>query len=68
MRKSIILSGLLFLAVLCSTAQAHRPIFSEKAATSPETAVLVAEPAVSQVIYHEMTEKTPQIWLAFDAN
>jgi len=68
MQKSIFLSGLLFLAILCSISWAHRPIFSEKATTGPETAILVTEPAVSQVIYREMTEKTPQIWLAFDAN
>ena len=68
MQKHIFLYASLFLTILCSISLAHRPIFSEKAATGQETAILVTEPAVSQVIYREITEKTPQIWLAFDAN
>ena len=54
--------------VLCHAAQAHRPIFSEKAATDPNTAVMISQPAISQVIYREITEDAEQVWLAFDAN
>jgi S-formylglutathione hydrolase FrmB len=61
-------SSILLLTVLCSRVQAHRPIFSEKAATSPETAVLITQPWVSQVIYREITATSSQVWLAFDAN
>ncbi len=68
MQKAIILSGVLFLTMLCATSQAHRPIFSEKAATGPDTAILVAQPVVSQVIYREITEMSPQVWLVLDAN
>ncbi len=46
---------------------AHRPIFTDAAATSPETAIQVTEPGISQVVYREITEKTPQVWLAFTA-
>ena len=42
--------------VLCHAAQAHRPIFSEKAATDPNTAVMISQPAISQVIYREITK------------
>ena len=66
MKKTMIRSVLL-LAVLCSQAQAHRPIFSERAATGPETAVWIAQPSVSQVIYREITDASPQVWLALDA-
>ena len=66
MQKNAIHSFLL-LVVLCSQAQAHRPIFSERAATGPETAVWIALPSVSQVIYREITEVSPQVWLALDA-
>jgi len=54
--------------IFCSVAQAHRPIFSEKAATDPNTAVLIKQPAISQVIYREITEESKHVWLAFDAN
>jgi len=66
MKKTATLS-ISLLAVLCWV-QAHRPIFSEKAATSPETAVLIAQPWVSQVIYREVTATSSQVWLAFDIN
>jgi hypothetical protein len=60
--------NVVFLGVLCSIAQAHRPIFSDKAATDPNTAVLIRQPAVSQVIYREITDEADQVWLAFDIN
>jgi hypothetical protein len=49
--------------VLCHAAQAHRPIFSKKAATDPKTAVMISQPAISQVIYREITEDSEQVWL-----
>jgi len=66
MRKTAT-SSVLLLAVLCSGARAHRPIFSEAAATSPETAVWIAQPSVSQVIYREITKASSEVWLALDA-
>jgi hypothetical protein len=46
---------------------AHRPIFTDDAATSPDTAIKIADPAISQVVYREITEKSPQVWLTFQA-
>jgi hypothetical protein len=57
----------LLLALICSLCTAHRPIFSDRAATDADTAVLISERSVSQVIYREITDKTPQVWLALDA-
>lgn len=68
MKKSCLLFCFLSWSILCIEAQAHRPIFSEKSTTSPESAVIITEPDVSQVIYREITENTPQVWLAFNAN
>ena len=56
------------LLALCQTGQAHRPVFSEKAATDPNTAVWISEPSVSQVIYRAISADARQVWLAFDAN
>ena len=47
-------------------ALAHRPIFTEDKATAPETAILIKDPQVSQVVYREITKDSPQIWLSFD--
>jgi len=44
MGKCAVISGVLVI-VLCSVAQAHRPIFSDKAATDPNTAVMISQPA-----------------------
>ena len=67
MRRSFVQLIMLSL-VMCGAAQAHRPIFSEKAATDPNTAVLISQPDISQVIYREITEQATQVWLALDAN
>ncbi|MHC4206457.1 MAG: alpha/beta hydrolase-fold protein, partial [Planctomycetota bacterium] len=67
MGKTCIISAVLSM-VFCNIAHSHRPIFSEKAATDPNTAVLIKQPAISQVIYREITEESKQVWLAFDAN
>lgn len=67
MGKNYLISIVLTM-ILCRMAQAHRPVFSEKAATDPNTAVLITQPNISQVIYREITEDTKQVWLAFDAN
>ena len=44
---------------------AHRPVFTKDAAKSPHTAITLTEPQVSQVVYREITDKSPQIWLGF---
>jgi hypothetical protein len=44
---------------------AHRPIFTDDAATSSETAVQMTAPDISQVVYREIAEKKPQVWLTF---
>ncbi|MHC4368336.1 MAG: CIA30 family protein [Planctomycetota bacterium] len=51
----------------CPAAQAHRPVFSKQKATSFDDAVLIVDPGVSQVVYRELTERTPQVWLRLDA-
>jgi len=53
--------------IMCFSAQAHRPIFTKEKGMDPESAVKVAEPQVSQVIYRELVDKRPQLWLSFDA-
>ena len=58
----------MLLMVLCTAAEGHRPIFSEKAATDANSAVVVSQPGISQVIYREITKDAKQVWLAFDAN
>ncbi len=45
---------------------AHRPVFADDAATGPDTAIQLTEPHISQVVYREITDKTPQIWLTFE--
>jgi len=52
---------------LCSFSYAHKPIFTDEKGISPETAVKINKPEVSQVIYRELTGDTQQLWLAIDA-
>ena len=41
MEKLAVNSSVLVI-ILCSTAEAYRPIFSDKAATDPNTAILIS--------------------------
>ena len=65
LRMSILLCSSIGLACLTQTVYAHRPVFTKDAAKNPETAILLTEPQVSQVVYREITKKAPQIWLGF---
>jgi hypothetical protein len=61
---------LLAITICLSSSQpvfAHRPIFTDDAATSFETAIQVTEPGTSQLVYREITDKMPQVWLTFTA-
>ena len=64
--KNVAIGSVLIFSALCHTTEAHRPIFSPKPATDPNTAVLIAQPHISQVIYREIGEQAAQVWLAFD--
>jgi len=52
---------------LCGAASAHRPTISDGRAVDLEHAIFVADPDLSQVVYHEVTADAAQLWLAFDA-
>jgi len=57
---------LLILAWFAPRLHAHRPVFVEDAATSPDTAIRLKEPHISQVVYREITKKSSAIWLSVD--
>ena len=61
----VLLFPLIAVTCFCQSAHGHRPVFTKDAAKGPETAILLTEPQVSQVVYREITEKAPQIWLGF---
>ncbi len=57
---------LINVALLSEQARAHRPIFTEVKATGPDTAILIKDPGISQVVYREISQESPSVWLAFD--
>ncbi|NLS96827.1 MAG: hypothetical protein GXX96_32225 [Planctomycetaceae bacterium] len=65
-RLPLLLLPLILLIGSSQPLYAHRPVFTEDAAKSPDTAIPLTEPHVSQVVYREITDKAPQIWLTFD--
>lgn len=56
------------LLVLCfaQSALAHRPLFAGPKATDPASALRIADPSVSHVIYAELTHDAPHRWFVFD--
>lgn len=49
-----------------AVAWAHQPIMSDGSARDASTALYIADVDLSQVVYHEVTAESPQLWLAFD--
>jgi len=55
------------LAAGARTATAHLPIFDDGANTSAESALVISDVGLSQVVYHEVKEPVRPLWIAFDA-
>ena len=54
-------------AAVAVPAWAHRPVFDDGTHVDAESALLIDEPNVSQVVYHEVTLDAAQLWLTLDA-
>lgn len=52
--------------IFSESVAAHRPVFPGGRGASPETAVRIADPAVSHVVYAELTPEQPYVWFRFD--
>lgn len=66
MKTPLLVAALAVLA-FCPAAWAHRPIEDDGSHVSPESAIVVDDPFLSQVVYHEVNAGAEQIWLTFDA-
>jgi len=58
-------SAVVATAVLAMPVSAHVPVFSDGSAVDPQSAIEVADVTVSRVVYHEVTESAPQLWVTF---
>ena len=61
--RTVLLTSLL----LAGQAHAHKPILSDGTAVDAEHAIQIDDIAVSYVVYHEVTDGTKQLWIAFNA-
>ncbi len=52
---------------LSSPILAHKPVEDPGNATSAALAVIINDPDISQVIYHEVKKDSTQLWLTFEA-
>lgn len=60
-----LISALLFFPF--ASIQAHKPVEDPGNATSAASAVIIKDPDISQVIYHEVKKESTQLWLTFEA-
>ena len=51
---------------LHSAVLAHQPIISDGTAVTAEEAIFLDDIQISRVVYHEVTQEAPQIWLTFE--
>jgi NADH dehydrogenase [ubiquinone] 1 alpha subcomplex assembly factor 1 len=54
--------------VLCGSAYAHRPTISDGSAADAEHAIEFEDVQVSRVVYHDVTEQAPQVWITFEVD
>lgn len=54
-------------AVFAGEASAHRPDFGAGIYASPEAAYRIADPAVSIVVYRQVTCERPELWMELEA-
>ena len=57
----------LFIALSCFDAEAHKPVVINGGPTDYTTAHEVPDPEVSYVGYHEGTMEAPELWFTFEA-
>lgn len=67
MRHDLFLATAL-IAIGTPFAHAHKPVFSDGSANSPQTAIPMESLSVSYVVYHEATEQSPRLWLTFEGS
>jgi hypothetical protein len=65
--RMLLLSVLTIWAFAPQQIYAHHPIFTDDKATSPDTAIQIKVPEISQVVYREITKESPHVWLSFEA-
>ncbi|MBN1973589.1 MAG: hypothetical protein JW787_08110 [Sedimentisphaerales bacterium] len=65
-RKSFI--SVLFLFLLSGSVFAHKPIWSDKPAIDANTAIVLIDPNISQVVYRSLPAGPNQIWTTLTAH
>ena len=57
-----------YVLVVTQGAFAHQPTMSDGTAIGPDSAIELDDIQLSRVIYHEITEDAPSLWLTFDVD
>ncbi len=66
MQRCLLIGIALVATGLRSVVLAHQPIISDGSAVIAENAMFLDDIQISRVVYHEVTEDAPQVWLAFE--
>lgn len=64
--RTMTFATLIWITLLSPAAWAHRPTVAEPHHITDANAIFVEDIEVSQVVYWELSEQTPQLWLAFE--
>ena len=66
MHRSLLIGIVLVATGSSSAVLAHQPIISDGTAVAADQAIFLDDVQISRVVYHEVTEDAPQVWLAFE--
>lgn len=66
MHRSLLI-GIFLVAIGSSSAVlAHQPMISDGTAVTAEEAIFLDDIQISRVVYHDVTDEAPQVWLTFE--
>ena len=60
--------SILFLLVSTQSVLAHKPVWSDKPAKDPNTAIALIDPNISQVVYRSLPAGPNQVWTTLNAH
>ena len=66
MHRSLLIGIVLVATGSSSAVLAHQPIISDGTAVTAEEAIFLDDIQISRVVYHEVTDEAPQVWLTFE--
>jgi hypothetical protein len=68
MQRPVVVVFATVLFLVCAESQAHQPTMSDGTAVDADHAIEFVDVQISRVVYHEITEQAPRLWITFEVD